>query len=206
MNDRSVTLTDPFFMFDEILPRNEVAIRILNATEQLMAKEGVQNISTHKIAKEAGVSVGTIYLYFKDKESLLQQLVLYLFDAFHTAVDSKHDPTLPLFEQYKQMWRDTWQFMLSKPDIVKNIHQYESLPQFQTIMLECLKSEETTWNKFVRQGQENGVIALLPPFVLFAISMHTIWELMRQQLILGEVYSETILEEAILRTWKAITI
>ncbi|MDG6815552.1 TetR/AcrR family transcriptional regulator [Glaesserella parasuis] len=39
-----------------------------------MAKEGVQNLSTHKIAKEAGVSVGTIYLYFKDKRLCLISL------------------------------------------------------------------------------------------------------------------------------------
>ncbi|WP_234886461.1 helix-turn-helix domain-containing protein [Glaesserella parasuis] len=50
-------------MFKGILPQNEVAMCILNATDRLMAKEGVQNLSTHKIAKEAGVSVGTIYLY-----------------------------------------------------------------------------------------------------------------------------------------------
>ncbi|MDG6298952.1 TetR/AcrR family transcriptional regulator [Glaesserella parasuis] len=101
---------------------------ILNATDRLMAKEGVQNLSTHKIAKEAGVSVGTIYLYFKDKETLLNQLVLYLFNAFHSAVDREYDPDLPLFEQYKKLWNATWQFMLDNPNIVKNMHQYESLP------------------------------------------------------------------------------
>nr|WP_075631002.1 TetR/AcrR family transcriptional regulator [Glaesserella parasuis] len=115
-------------MFKGILPQNEVAMCILNATDRLMAKEGVQNLSTHKIAKEAGVSVGTIYLYFKDKETLLNQLVLYLFNTFHSAVDREYDPDLPLFEQYKKLWNATWQFMLDNPNIVKNMHQYESLP------------------------------------------------------------------------------
>lgn len=95
-------------MFKDILPQNEVAMCILNATDRLMAKEGVQNLSTHKIAKEAGVSVGTIYLYFKDKETLLNQLVLYLFNTFHSAVDREYDPDLPLFEQYKKLWNATW--------------------------------------------------------------------------------------------------
>ncbi|WP_236741186.1 TetR/AcrR family transcriptional regulator [Glaesserella parasuis] len=106
-------------MFKDILPQNEVAMCILNATDRLMAKEGVQNLSTHKIAKEAGVSVGTIYLYFKDKETLLNQLVLYLFNTFHSAVDREYDPDLPLFEQYKKLWNATWQFMLDNPNIVK---------------------------------------------------------------------------------------
>ncbi len=193
-------------MFKQNVPQNEVALRILKAADVLMAREGVQNLSTHKIAKEAGVSVGTIYLYFKDKETLLKQLIFFLFDAFHEAVDSKYDPTLPLFEQYRQMWNDTWQFMLGNPDIVKNIHQYESLPQFQNMMAQCHNSDEVVWNRFIKLGQEQGIIANLPPFVLLAISMHATWELMRQQIILETIYPTSVLEEVILRTWKAITI
>lgn len=193
-------------MFKQNVPQHEVALRILKAADILMAREGVQNLSTHKIAKEAGVSVGTIYLYFKDKETLLKQLIFFLFNAFHNAINSKYDPTLPLFEQYRQMWNNTWQFMLGNPDIVKNIHQYESLPQFQSLMAECQSSDTVVWNRFIRQGQEQGVISDLPPFVLFAISMHSAWELMRQQIMLGISYPESVLEEVILRTWKAITI
>ena len=193
-------------MFKQNVPQHEVALRILKAADILMAREGVQNLSTHKIAKEAGVSVGTIYLYFKDKETLLKQLIFFLFNAFHNAINSKYDPTLPLFEQYRQMWNNTWQFMLGNPDIVKNIHQYESLPQFQSLMAECQSSDTVVWNRFIRQGQEQGVISDLPPFVLFAISMHSAWKLMRQQIMLGISYPESVLEEVILRTWKAITI
>ncbi|MDP0202195.1 TetR/AcrR family transcriptional regulator [Glaesserella parasuis] len=193
-------------MFKGILPQNEVAMCILNATDRLMAKERVQNLSTHKIAKEAGVSVGTIYLYFKDKETLLNQLVLYLFNTFHSAVDREYDPDLPLFEQYKKLWNATWQFMLDNPNIVKNMHQYESLPQFQATMVECLNADWVTWNKFVKQGQSQNIIANLPPFVLLAISMKTAWELMYQQLMLNQPYAQEMLEEVIIRTWKAITI
>ncbi|WP_238138446.1 MULTISPECIES: TetR/AcrR family transcriptional regulator [Glaesserella] len=171
-------------MFDQDLPHNEIAIRILNATDRLMAREGVQNLSTHKIAKEAGVSVGTIYLYFKDKDTLLHQLVLYLFNTFHSSVVQKYDPNLPLFEQYQALWYATWQFMQNNPDVVKNMHQYEALPQFQSTMKSCLNIKELPWNIFVEQGQLQKMIINLPPTVLYAISMKTAWELMYQQLML----------------------
>lgn len=90
-------------MFKQNVPQNEVALRILKAADMLMAREGVQNLSTHKIAKEAGVSVGTIYLYFKDKDHLLNQLVLYLFDTFQTAIDQEYHADLPPFEQYQKL-------------------------------------------------------------------------------------------------------
>ena len=39
---------------------------IFAATERLMARDGLDNLSMHKIAKEAKISPGTIYLYFKN--------------------------------------------------------------------------------------------------------------------------------------------
>lgn len=38
-----------------------------------MARDGLNNLSMHKIAKEAKISAGTIYLYFKNKDELLEQ-------------------------------------------------------------------------------------------------------------------------------------
>lgn len=74
------------------------------------------------------------------------------------------------------------------------------------MMAQCHNSDEVVWNRFIKLGQEQGIIANLPPFVLLAISMHAAWELMRQQIILETIYPTSVLEEVILRTWKAITI
>ena len=41
--------------------------RIFSATDNLMAEEGLPNLSMHKIAKAAKISPGTIYIYFKNK-------------------------------------------------------------------------------------------------------------------------------------------
>lgn len=191
-------------MFDQALPpTNEVAIRILRATDALMARDGVQKLSTHKIAKEAGVSVGTIYLYFKDKDDLLNQLVLNLFNEFHQCTKNIDDE-LPLFELYRQLWLASWQFMQANPNVVRNMHQYESLPSFQTMILSCINSKELRWNRFIQRGQAEGVIAALPSYVLMSMSMKVGWELMYMQLLHNETLPDEIIEEVISRTWKAI--
>jgi len=48
---------------------------ILNAAEELFAKEGYQQASMEKIADAAEVSVGAVYFYFKNKEDLLIQIL-----------------------------------------------------------------------------------------------------------------------------------
>ena len=48
---------------------------ILEATAQLLVEVGYHNTSTNKIAERAGVSVGSLYQYFKNKESIVAALV-----------------------------------------------------------------------------------------------------------------------------------
>lgn len=83
---------------------NEMLQQIFRATEKLIAQYGVHQLSMQKIAKEAGIAAGTIYIYFKSKEELLQRLAFDLFQRFQTCVNKGINPDLPLFQQYRQMW------------------------------------------------------------------------------------------------------
>lgn len=47
---------------------------ILEAAEQLLKQESYANLSTNRIAETAGVSVGSLYQYFPNKESIVAEL------------------------------------------------------------------------------------------------------------------------------------
>lgn len=47
---------------------------ILEATAQVLVEGGYDRASTNRIAKRAGVSVGTLYQYFESKEALVRTL------------------------------------------------------------------------------------------------------------------------------------
>jgi AcrR family transcriptional regulator len=48
---------------------------ILEATIQVLLKDGKMNLTTTRVAQRAGVSVGTLYQYFPNKSALLQALL-----------------------------------------------------------------------------------------------------------------------------------
>ena len=50
--------------------------KILDAAVTLFAKEGYANCSTTKIAKEAGVSYGLLYYHFKNKDEILESILV----------------------------------------------------------------------------------------------------------------------------------
>ena len=83
--------------------------RIFTATNDLMATVGLPNLSIHKIAKEAKISPGTIYLYFKNKEELLEQFARYIFKSFEETLEKKdYDENQSFFQRYRKMWWNIW--------------------------------------------------------------------------------------------------
>lgn len=48
---------------------------IIEATTQLLVEEGFHNLSTNRIAEAAGVSVGSLYQYFPNKEAIVAAVV-----------------------------------------------------------------------------------------------------------------------------------
>lgn len=60
---------------EAIVPRQGRALRtrdrLLSAVEELVAAEGAEAVTTTRLASATGVSVGTIYRYFDDRDALL---------------------------------------------------------------------------------------------------------------------------------------
>ncbi len=61
---------------------------ILQATIQILRKDGKAKLTTTRIAARAGVSVGTLYQYFPNKNSLLQALLKEHLDGVACAMES----------------------------------------------------------------------------------------------------------------------
>jgi AcrR family transcriptional regulator len=53
-------------------------IKILEAALSIIAKTGLAGLKMSDLAKEAKLAIGTIYIYFKDKDELVRKLYLYL--------------------------------------------------------------------------------------------------------------------------------
>lgn len=53
----------------------EMVSRLLDATAATIAERGLDGTTTNHIAEQAGVSIGSLYQYFPDKEALVEALL-----------------------------------------------------------------------------------------------------------------------------------
>lgn len=70
--------------------RSRVTVQaILEATTHILTEEGYEKANTNRIAERAGVSIGSLYQYFPNKESLLTALIEQHVNEMLELVESK---------------------------------------------------------------------------------------------------------------------
>lgn len=71
----------PRTMSQRTSAREEKRTGILLAASQVFARKGYETTALEEVARKAGLAKGTLYLYFKDKEALYLQTVLYVLES-----------------------------------------------------------------------------------------------------------------------------
>lgn len=189
-------------MSRRIEPKEDMINRILLATEVLIAKDGLQNLSMRNIAKQAGIASGTLYLYFKTKDDLLHCLASQLMERYHSYIDFDFEPEVELFKQYQVLVEKKWLFLTEHLELVK---QFQAVIGIDELIRKTIAAEDSFWNKLVFEGKKQKLVVNLPNELLYALSIGTLVDIKYLQRFNQDINFESYIDEIILRTWKAIT-
>lgn len=148
-------------------------LQILIAAEKLIAEQGFQGLSMHKVAKEANVATGTIYLYFRDKDHLLTEVRLHVNQRIADAVQANIQDDMSLQKRFRTMWLNIWTLAGSSRDIISNRVQYESLPTTCCNVRELEQKMFTKVELLFDQGKQQGLFKPLDNHLLSALSFET---------------------------------
>lgn len=101
---------------------------------KLISENGYHNTSTNEIAKAAGISIGTLYSYFKDKKDIYKELVLDLYEGTLSQIDEEafgqNVKPYELIHGYVEMVLKTHEYMTNfQKEIASLTLQYEEFYQ-----------------------------------------------------------------------------
>jgi len=151
---------------------------ILVAAKKVFSKEGYHGASISRIAKEAGVGDGTIYLYFNNKEDILISL-------FHNTIYNHFTPNAEkLIEQYSDA-------RLKLFELVKHhLNYFES--DYDLARVIQIEARQSTLN--IRKAMKDGIrrySRLIESIILKGqedhIFRHDISERMMRKVIFGSI-------------------
>ncbi|MCM3757403.1 TetR family transcriptional regulator [Sporosarcina aquimarina] len=132
--------------------------KIVDAAVSIIAQNGYHQAQVSKIAKEAGVADGTIYLYFKNKEDILisvfQEKMAVFADYVKDILEmdlSASDKLFKMIENHFKVLHDDRNLA-----IVTQLELRQSSKELRFRINEVLKEYLTLLDALLREGIESG--------------------------------------------------
>ncbi|MEK8132438.1 TetR/AcrR family transcriptional regulator [Paenibacillus filicis] len=141
---------------------------LLAAAANEIASVGIA-ASTSKIAKNAGVAEGTLFVYFPTKDDLLNQLYLDLKSDLTLILSADYSVDASVQEQFQRLWSQFVEWGASHPNKWRALRQ---LSVSERITEDSQRAGETMFTDFqtmVAEGFKTGVLREQPVSFLAGI-------------------------------------
>jgi AcrR family transcriptional regulator len=136
--------------------------KILTTALRLFTQYGVDATPTARISKEAGVSTGTLFYYFPDKDVLVDQLYLSIKKEMAGSVRSHDDTTLPVRERIGQCMRGYIAWGTANPFKVRFLDQFYNYPGIGEDVQKQAFDEFSWMADLIASAVREGILPDLP--------------------------------------------
>ena len=104
---------------------NDKKQKIIKAVERLSKTHTFEEIKLDEVAKVAKVGKGTLYLYFKDKKDLFQQVTLNGFDELCELIEGHAESELPFRDKLYTVCQAISDFFVRRSSLLKLMYEFE---------------------------------------------------------------------------------
>ncbi|PSL44035.1 TetR family transcriptional regulator [Salsuginibacillus halophilus] len=135
--------------------------QIIDAAVTVIAENGYHNAQVSKIAKEAGVADGTIYLYFKNKEDLLVSLFEVKMGQFVDTITTELERLPDVEDQLRALVRLHFQQLNADPElaVVTQLELRQSNSALRSQINEVLKGYLQVVEEMIVTGKQEQVFS-----------------------------------------------
>jgi AcrR family transcriptional regulator len=179
---------------------------LLKGTLSLVNNGGIQGASMAKVAKIAGVSPATIYLYFECKQDLVSQLYLTVKASFAEAAFSDYDREQSLEISFKKIWFNMVYYKMTHQEEASFLSQCDNTPIIEEKTrqdgLQFLMPLFDLWLK----GKKEGILKDISPYLMYAYSIYPMAFLMNMKNRGLYPLDEKTLQESYQAAWDSIKV
>lgn len=184
--------------------------RIIAATIRLISEYGFHGAPMSMIAQEAGVGAGTIYRYFKDKDTLVLEIFAQVDGAFKKILLHEYNVNQPIRDRFLHLCRGIFLYGIRNPAEFKFIEQFYNSPYGTTLRREKLfcncgdTGQELPLEQVFAAGQAQQLIKPLPLAALIALAIGPIVFLVKDS-IAGLIHlDEPTIDVTLTACWDAV--
>jgi len=144
---------------------------ILDAAAKLFSEKGFHDVSVDEIAEQVGISKGTVYLYYENKETLFQSIVTEKTKALYRDLQTTVDSSEPARRRIERFIEIMVAYFNRNQPIFKLFHTEKirlSMENHSRLHEDGILAFRTYFEliaRLMRDGQEQGLLRSMEPEV-----------------------------------------
>jgi AcrR family transcriptional regulator len=151
--------------------------RILAGTLQLVEKQGLSGLSMEAVARAAGVAIGTVYIYFDNKEALLNALYLRTKSEFSKEIFGSTADDEPIKPAFQRMCITYLRYVAAHRAEMVFMHQFRNSPFLLEQTKELGARTGAPLVRLLERAKREGLLKDLPTPLMIAFLQGTLGEL-----------------------------
>ncbi len=149
--------------------------RILLAARRLFVNQGFHSTPTSAIANEAGVANGTLFHYFKTKESLINTLYKETKENFFSITTAGVEEEKTIKRKVRLLWYNTVKWALNRPMDFLFIQQFSNSPFISKLTQDEVSEHFEFYYNLIDIGKEKETLKDIPTDLMYHLTTYQIY-------------------------------
>ncbi len=194
-----------FIYLCSVKQRDENKVQqIFAATLQLVVKSGIAGITMRQVARAAGMATGTVYIYFKDKDKLVNELYFNCRASSVSAYFSGYDDEISFKKGFKIVWNNILRHRLENFDESVFMEQCYHSPFISESTKEMSRQLIQPLYKLIERGKEEKILKDFDTILLLIFMMGSITEVIKYINYHKKKVNEEMKKNAFLICWDGL--
>ncbi|WP_348825307.1 TetR/AcrR family transcriptional regulator [Flavobacterium aestuarii] len=146
---------------------------------EMLVKSGIEGFSMNRLAKESGVSVATLYIYYADKEDLIKKIGIDIGQSFFSEMIQHFSPAMPFKEGLRKQWENRSRFTIDNPLSVACWELLSHSSYRESILEKSIIDFKTVMSTFLNNAIEKKELVSMPKEVFWSIAYGPLYTLLR---------------------------
>jgi AcrR family transcriptional regulator len=174
---------------------------IFQAMLDLVKEQGLAGITMAAVAKKAGLATGTVYIYFHNKEELINQLFTECRESSAACYFSNYDPSRPFEECFRQVWMNILRYRIRHFDRAVFMDQCYHSPFLSDATLEMNRQTVEPLFGLMKRGKKEKKLKPTDPYLMLTFMIGCIHEGVRNAHYNGKPLNKTAIEQMFTLCW-----
>lgn len=146
---------------------------------EMIVKHGFDGLSMQKLARAAKVSPATIYIYFKDREDLIEAISVEEVNNMTERTLRGFSPDMPFEKGLKKQWDNRASYWLEHPVQARFMEQVRFSPIGQKVHCKIKKEFSDIMREFIGNAIKNKELIPLKTEIFWSVAYAPLYQLIK---------------------------